>query len=239
VVNGVRNVPRGDGIERIQYIAGWTPDGRQTCCYREKTSVIRIRTEGWIEKDQYFPDQQRWALGPDGRVYMAGERNEYAISVFSPDGALELVIEGPYRPHHRTDEEKQALADALIAIDDGERIQLKSQIEDVSPALAEVWAQADGSLWVLPTSGRFDQPAGVMQTYDVFDRDGSFVRRLQIGCEGDPVQDRLVFFAPGRVALIRGARDAQQAAFGGMRGRQDADHGAPVHEVVIYRYETS
>ena len=153
--------------------------------------------------------------------------------------SAELIIKGPHRPHRRTEQEKQELAAALIAIGDGgERIQIKSQIEDFSPALAELWAQADGSLWVLPTSGRYDQPAGVMQTYDVFDGEGRLARRLQVACEGDPLQDRLVFFAPGRAALIRGARDAQQAAFGGQQGGQDADQGAPVHEVVIYRYET-
>jgi len=237
VVNGARVVPQDAGMERTQYLASWTPEGEERMRYVDLTTTPQLFTEGWIEKTQYFPESERWALGPDGRVYTAESRDNYTVNVYSPDGKLERVIERTLKPRRRTAQEKEDIAASLVVIRDGERVRINVEVEDFAPAVTELWVQEDGSLWILPSPGERDQPAGVMQTYDVFDGQGRLVRQVALACEGNARKDRLIFFAPGRVALIRGAVDARQNMFGG--GADDGDEEPPVHEVVIYRYDQS
>jgi hypothetical protein len=113
-------------------------------------------------------------------------------------------------------------------------VRINVEVEDFAPAVTEIWVREDGTLWVLPSPGERDQPEGVMQTYDVFDAQGQFVRQVSLACEGDPSEDRLILFAPGRAALIRGAADARQNMFG--HSADDGDEESPVHDVTIYRY---
>jgi hypothetical protein len=235
VVSGARLMPRETDMQRIQYLSRWTLEGTEEVRYLELVTTPRPFTEGWIEKRQYFPEGEQWALGPEARVYAAARRDDYTISVFAPDGSLERVVERDLKPRRRTEQEKERIANSLVVIRQGERVRIHVEVEEFAPAVTELLVRDDGSLWVLPGSGEADQPDGVMQTYDVFDAQGRFERQLAFACEGVSLLDRLIFFAPGRVALIRGAADARQNMFGG--GPDDADETPPVHEVVIYRYE--
>jgi len=234
VVNGARVVPQEAGIERTQYLASWSETGEEIVCYVDMTTSPQLFTTGWSEKQQYFPESERWALGPDGRVFAAGDREHYAIDVYTPAGKLDRVIERALPPRRRTDQEKQEIAESLMVIRAGERVQIDVEVEDLAPAITELWAMDSGELWVLPSPGERDQAAGVMLTYDVFDARGEFIRQVAIGCPGDNRNDRLIFFAPGYVARIVGAEDARQNMFG--RGTDDGDEEPPAHEVVIYRY---
>lgn len=234
VVCGARVVPQEAGIERTQYLSSWTPDGKEKVCYADMTTYPQLFTKGWIEKDQYFPEREQWDLGPNGRVYVAESRDDYAIRVYAPDGTLERIVERKLQPWRRTEKEKQEIADSVVVIRAGERVRIDVEVEDFAPAVTEVRVREDGSLWVLPGRGERDQPDGVMQTYDVFDTQGQFVRQVLVACEGDASEDRLIFLAPGRAALIRGAVDARQNMYG--RGEDDGDEEPPVHDVIIYRY---
>jgi hypothetical protein len=226
--------PLDVGIRRRQSLASWSVAGEPLAVYLEMTTTPRPEIDGWIEKDQYFPESERWALGRDGRVYAAPDIGDYAVHVYRPGGDLEMVVEHDLPRRRRTAEEKEEIAASLVVIRAGQRVRIPVEVEDLAPAITEMWAREDGSLWVLPGLGERDQDPGIMQTYDVFDGAGAFRRQVAVACPGDPREDRLVFFAPGRVALIRGANDARQNMFG--RGEDDGENEPPVHEVVLYRY---
>jgi hypothetical protein len=235
VVNGARMVPDENGMQRTQYIAAWTAEGEEITSYLTTTRTVQLRTEGWIEKNQYFPESERWALGPDGRVYLAGERDDYEISVYAPDGTLERTISRPLTGRLRSEDEKQDVREGLVVIRGGQRMQIPVEVEDREPAISELWVHDDGTLWVLPSANERDQPDGVMQTYDVFDAQGRYLREVAIACEGDPVSDRLLMPAAGRMVLIRGAREARRNMFGG--SGDVADEGVAEHEIVVFRHE--
>jgi hypothetical protein len=235
VVNGARVVPQDAGMQRTQYVASWTPAGEEKVRYLEKTTTPQLFTTGWIEKDEYFPEAERWAVGPQGKVYTASSRDAYAISVYKPSGELDRVIERSLAPRRRTAQEKAEIGEGLVVIRNGERMEIKTDIEDFAPAVSEIWVQDDGSLWVLPSPGERDQPEGVMQTYDVFDASGAFTHQVSVACQGDPAEDRLLLVAPGRMALIRGARAARQSMFGHAGDQSDSEQ--PEHEVVLLGYE--
>ena len=47
-------------------------------------------------------------------------------------------------------------------------------------------------------------PDGVMQSYDIFDAEGRYLRQVYVACEGDPDYDGLELLPDNRILLIRG-----------------------------------
>ena len=52
-------------------------------------------------------DFRKVAVGKDGRVYVAVERDDYVINVYTADGTLERVIEREFTHRERDDDEIQ------------------------------------------------------------------------------------------------------------------------------------
>jgi len=245
VLNGSRMSPSNEGMQRSLYIASCTLEGVEEVRYVERSMVSNIAERGeWIEKDDYFPDGNRWALGPDGRVYIATVRDSYAISVYRPDGELERIIECEHNPWQRTEEEKQFVAEGVVIIVNNERLDIDAKVEDHAPAVTAMHVAQDGSLWVLNSRSVHEQPTGIMQTYDIFDSQGHWQRQVAIACPGDAVQDRLYFTGSDRAVLVKGAVEAQRNMFGGS-GDSDSDSDAGLDEepapleVVVYSYSES
>jgi hypothetical protein len=232
--SGGRMSPSDDGMKRVQYLARLAPDGSEEVRLLEKSSEVNFARREYIEKDDYFVDDTRWAVGPDGRVYAAPERDAYAIQVFAPDGGLERVIERRFSPRRRTAEEKEEVASGVVAVVNGQRVELDTQIEDYDPAISQIRVDAQGRLWVRHARSMRDQPDGVMETLDVFDPEGHLTRQVALACEGDARRDRLFFLGGNRVALVKGYLEARRSMFGAGGDSDQADDGGLL-EVVCYR----
>jgi len=181
---------------------------------------------------EHFVDRGGWAVGPEGNIYLARERNRYAISVHAPDGSPLRVIEREYRPHRRSDAEKQEIRDGLSMSIDGRRVEVTAEIEDHDPCVAGLLVVEDGTLWVRHGNSGYDQPEGVLLTYDLFGPDGGFGEQVRIACPGDLERDRLYLINPGCFVLLRNIAAAYAAMFGG--GQEEQGEAEPL-EVVCLR----
>ncbi len=230
--------PQG-GMDQQFFLASCDEEGTELCRYEAKEYPIDYgNASGWVltESGIDFVWGGRMALGPDGRVYTAPERNRYAVFVRAPDGTLERVIEREYRSRQRIAEEKQETVLNLKAV--GRNYPLPPRevaVEDTDPDIASLRVTPDGQLWVGNSHDNRDQPEGILATFDVFDPAGHYRNQVQIACPGDPEQDALLF--PGRdlIVVITGATDAFRSMQGVSGEESDqAEERAPM-EVICYR----
>jgi hypothetical protein len=229
----------GGGMQRTSYLASCGEDGAEKVRFLSLATEPDFGNPRFDEKKQYFVDRGGWALGPDGRLYTAPERDRYAIHVFRPDASLERVIERPYQPRKRTAEDIEDLKNGMVAIVNGRRVEVETHIEDHDPAVRELRVDKEGNLWVLEPQGARGLPSGVVRIYDVFDPTGTYTKQVRIACDGDAEADRLLFASDDRLLLIKGAEAALDAMFAGFGegGGEEAEEGAPEPaplEVVCY-----
>ena len=175
----------------------------------------------------------RFAVGSDGRIYTAPERNAYLVRVQSPDGKIEREITRPHSARPRDAGQREIATSILEAVGGYYPTPLKgTTIEDSEPAITSLFLDDAGNLLVNAGDTR-DLPPGVFALLDVFDKQGKYVRQLALRCPGDPRKDGLAVLSGGRVVILRGALDAwlsQQAV--GKEGAAEAE--TPTLEVVCY-----
>ena len=240
LVAGVKIRPgERDGTQvRTMYLARAGDDGLLGTRYLERTiewDFTNFTYDEAVSLPSFF-----WAnaVGPDGRVYAAPDRDAYRIDVFAPDGTLERVIEREYEPWRRTAADREwltalfdgALGNAPFSYD----LKLAETESAIHWLNRGVQVAADGRLWILPGRGTREQPAGVVATFDVFTPEGEFDRRVQVACEGDSEKDGVFLLDDERVLLIRGYVDAVATQFGG-GGVEGGDEEAAPMEIVCYR----
>ena len=97
----------------------------------------------------------------------------------------------------------------------------------------QVYGRDDGWFWVLNCHGAFDRPAGSLGTFDVFDREGRFVRQITLMGEGDPLRDAYVL-TRDRFFVLKGLLDAQLSTQGGAAAEAGADEMEPM-SMICYR----
>jgi len=234
VINGVKVSPQDDGVIRTQYLVRCNEQAEPVVEYLSRSTSSNLQRDGWIEKNHYFPSHERWDIDAQGRVLAACDRNEYRITVFEPDGTAAFTFGRDHEPWRRTGQEKQEIRDSLVVLADGVRVQIEVQVEDMAPVIAAVHAMSDGETWVLTTRNMKNQPDGIMQTYDVFDSGGIFVRQEAVACGGEADEDRLIFLDEDRAALVRGAVQARRNTFGGSRTEEDQE--VAVHDLMILAF---
>ena len=218
---------------RTEFIARYNEDGSEQFRYYETSRDMELGRREFNEKKNYFPNDDRWALGPDGNVYTAPKRDAYEIHVYDPDGTLMRVIHRDYQPRKRTQEEKDAVIEGVVMIINGERVVPDAVIEDHATCITAIHVMDDGMVWVRNGHGSHDQPDGVFQTWDVFDADGNFVRQVSLTCDGNVRDDGFFFLNNDTVLLSRGMRSSWLGMFGGSGG--DEEDSSPVSGVVCYR----
>jgi hypothetical protein len=220
---------REDGTRMVRYLEG--------CLERGRTGFK------WDEEEDYFVHVGGFALGPDGRVYAAAERDRYAIQVFSPEGELQRVITREYEPHRRSAAEREQVGASRQMVVNGREIE--EVISDRDPAIGRLRVDDAGSLWVLPGGSSPDAPEGAFEVWDVFDPSGRFVRQVAYLCPGTPGEDRLFQVRADRAVLVRGytgsgiavvagAGGGSGALPAGAGGGSDAEDETPL-ELICYR----
>ncbi len=213
---------------QVSYLTAFDPQGKQIARYHEENAETRFGGMKFVEKT-FSNFQRRWALAPDGRVASALTYDDYRITLWNPDGSPNRVIDRPkYTPLARTGEIKkrfQKFFDSITRWNPGSTF----EVSPTHAAVADLRFTEDGSLWVLSGRGMWEHEPGVFASYDVYDKQGRFVRRTHILLDGDAGEDG-VFFAGNRLYRVTDLFGAAIAAFssGGTGGETEQPESDPV-----------
>ncbi len=224
------------GQDRSNFVASFDAEGKELVRYFENTYHWDFTAFEYNENTQNRVDFRRVAISPDGRVYVATERNKYAINVYHRDGTLERVIEREFEHHMRTDKEHNRIQTTV----EGQMAQIpnaKVVIAKNDPDIGGLVFGPDGNLWVSNGGGGDNQPDGVLFTWDVFTPDGHFIETVSAICPGDGMNDLLIWAPDGAAILVTGFTEAVQSLQsrgGGAEGEDDGEEAEPM-EVIYMR----
>lgn len=227
-VNGrlaaVRNrVQRNDSSARItRTLVAIGADGAILTTYLEQTEEIPMnggrRGPGGGGPRMMLGEDflVSWSLGPDGSLYLVRATDRYEIEVRSPDGTAQRTLRRAYEHVPRTKAERAALE--RRERENAERMGISPQ--EIAPYrndIARVIARADGSLWVLPSSGLAREDDGVLGVFDVFDAAGRFVRQVEIAVPFRPLDDEFALVGD-TLFVFEQSVDAARGMMAGRRG---------------------
>lgn len=221
------------GQIRTSFLSAFDGEGKETIKYLEKADEWDFTNFALNEKDQYFVNFRRWALGPDGRIYGVPERNEYRIHVMNSDGTPDRIIERVYESLPRDEEGMAFINNAMAAAARQFPFEIETGVETTEPDFSSLLVREDGNLWVSTSRGSRDQDDGIIATYDVFDPEGHFIKQVKVAAQGDGAEDGIIFAGPDRVVIITGFLDAVLALQGGGASGEEEEEPAPM-EIICY-----
>ncbi|MBU1702159.1 MAG: hypothetical protein KJ970_10480 [Candidatus Eisenbacteria bacterium] len=225
--------------KRIYFLSGFKMSGEETANYMTLNSMFDFNNFTFIEKE-HTPSFW-WGFGVDanGRTYVYADRDQYAITVFSPDGKVERIIERAYEPLKREQADTDRLRRLYESAVANPNLQVSFDLEETEPAIAHfqrgLQVTPDGQLWVLTSRGCRHQPQGIIATYDHFDAGGHFIEQVSFAGEGNGLSDTLFFLGNRRVVLVTGFIDALAAQFGSGTLTAEDDEEASPQQVICYR----
>ncbi len=196
------------GQSATMYLARFDEKGCEQYRFAEMAEKNNIEGNVWRinEKDNYFP-ARRWALGSEGTVYLAPERDLYKIHVLSAAGDLKRVIIREARPHKRTKDELDAVKGQYSS--NMAQLEYKFSLEEYDPLISAISYEKNGSLWVTGCDATRDLPEGVCWRYDVFDEGGHFTREILIEMPFDATEDRFFHVGENRIIRVTGVASAE------------------------------
>ena len=228
--------PAGDGLvlamgsfkrseqkmEVTQTVARINGEGDIVATYSERN---RTRDFANMSFDEKSDARVLWTADRDGRVYINDNFDSYAIDVFDRAGNRERVIEREYEHRKRSAEEMERNKPKVMIRRGGKTVEPETKASPTDRDIMDIQWREDGTLWVLPSRGVYDQADGVIATYDMYDGQGRFVRQVSIRGEGSFEDDGLHFVGE-RMYVVRGLRSAQDAMHGeGGGGEEEEDPG--------------
>ena len=220
------------------FVAAFDDEGNETVRYFENEFFWDFTNLTFDESAVNRVDFRKTAVGKDGRVYVAHERDDYVISVFSADGKLERVIEREFTHRERDEDEfnrvKSNLEGAFAQIPNANIV-----VSTTEPDINGLNFGYDGNLWVSNSYSGFEQPEGILATWDVFSPDGHFIKTVSAKCEGDGLNDIIIWTPEGNALLVTCYTDGLQALQnrGGTSGEdddEDDDEDEAVPMEVVY-----
>ena len=231
--------PDGSGQQsrrQIQttYLRAYDAKGNQLAHFYEEEHETVFGGMKFVE--EAFSDfARRWALSQDGRVAAALSFNDYRIHVWDPDGSLNRIIERPgFTPVPRDAAAKarfQKFFESITRWNRGSTF----QVSETHSTIQGIWFRDDGSLWVMSAAGAWGRDEGTLAQIDVYDEKGRYAQRIELVCEGDPVEDGL-FFAGDRMYRVTDLLSAAMASLGGGTEADVAEDVEPM-SVVAYRLQ--
>ncbi len=238
VISGLK-ISRGEKSRTATNFIGQIGlDGSEGQHYLEMVNTREFGNRSVVEKDEFFPHENGWALSPDGDVVIAPLRNEYRLEVHAPDGTLRLVITRQYESLKRTEADLERAKAMMMPWRRRNRSSIEFAMEPTEPDIVQFHVADDGRIWVLPSRGERDQPEGVHSTWDVFTADGNFERQVAFACDADGQQDALFFPGGDLVVVVKEHKEALWAfqARGADNPDEEAEEAEPSPlEVICYR----
>ena len=224
--------------DRTNFLISISGTGEERARYSEVKTSYNFSDFTFIEREHTPTIWWGFAVDRDGNVYVAADRDAYAISVFNADGTLDRVIEREFELYTRTAEEKQRMHDLFNSAMSGFPFEVKFNIEDTEPVIdffhRGVRVDDDGALWITTSRGIRDHENGALMTYDVFDREGHFTKQVAVLCDGDSYRDCLFWISNDQVVLVTDAMAALAAQFGSGSTLDSDDEDASSQEVICY-----
>ncbi len=216
----------------IAYLKAYDIDGNELAHFHEEAREQRYG--GWEFREETFSDfQRRWASAPDGRVAAFLSFADYRIHVWNADGSLDRVIERPdYAPVERTGEEKkrfQTFYDRITSWNPGSTF----VTNDHHQTLTQMFFREGGTLWVRSGRDTWRAEAGTFTAFDVFDREGRYVKRVHLRADAHPIDDGL-FLVGDRAYVVTDLFSAMMSSFG---GSDEEDTGAEAEPVAVIAHE--
>jgi hypothetical protein len=237
--SGVRLQQAVQGVEeREQFLSIYSVAGKELARLVSARTARDYNRFVFAEKNEMPAFYWANDVGPDGRVYTAPRRDEYAVEVYSPQGKLERVISRDYEHLKRSAAAQRRLHGLIDSL--FRRVQFEYRIEieqdeyDVLAMQQGIRVRDDGSIWVLPGRGAHDQPDGVMLTFDVFDPVGHFQRQIAIRGDHDGVWDGFFFAGSDRAVVVTRQVEAIGAQYGDGAAVLSEEGGSAM-EVMCYR----
>jgi hypothetical protein len=151
-----------------------------------------------------------------------------------PDRADALTRE--FDPRRRTAEEK--VGKSVKISTNGRELEINDVIGDYAPCIDALHVGSAGWLWVQHAWSRTDQPAGVFETWDLFDSEGRFPRQVSLAVGADSDGDQVFHLGARRVVLIKGFDEQIRIQVGGGNG-EGVDEDTPPFEVICCDAEGS
>jgi len=206
-------------FDQTRYLVSIDGEGAEKTRYHSETRTIEM-ANAVLDDKKWDTFDRRWTVGFDGRVYACTSYDNYAISIWRPDGTLDRVVERAYTHRKRTEREIE-IVNQLMGLFANQIPNCTVNITDFTKDIENIFVREDGNLWVLNSNGSRDYPEGTMGTFDVFDKDGHFVRQVTLQGEGNPRTDGY-YFVQDRLYVVT---DLLQAAISLQSGGQSFDLG--------------
>jgi len=181
----------------------------------------------------------RYDVLPDGRTVVAIPRNGYEVSIFTPDGTLERVFSREFTSWTRDEDASNIWKRILEQVERTQAPGAAISWEETEPDVQALFVMPAGDIWIQNSRGRWDPPAGVFTTFDVFTSDGIFKEEVHFVCEGNARRDMLFFSGKGLVFRIGEFWDAALSRFGGAGNSASEDGEATPVTVTCYRIRTN
>jgi hypothetical protein len=226
------NTPHEGRLDINRLLALVGPDGKEKKRILESMRKLEFVDFQFDEKD-WLNFDDRWKVAPDGRLFVCVTFQDYAVTMWDVEGNKKRVITREYDRLERTKEQKDEMYNIFDGFLQNQLPQYSIKISDYDPDISNIFPREDGTLWVMSSSGMRLRPEGAIGVFDVFDRDGRYVRQLTLMGEGDPIEDGF-FFLGDRIFVVTDLLEADLATHGGRKGEEaDADEAEPI-EVICY-----
>lgn len=234
VVSGEVIAQTPTGRRRTNFVSRCDARGVELRRYYENVRDMDFSRREFDEAAQHAVDFRKFALGRDGRLYVADRREAYALTVYRPDGTVDRIIEREFTPRERSEEEFQRVKQGLETRF-GRVPGIQLTVARRHPTIAGVELGPDGNLWITHSRSGIDQPAGVLATWDVFDPDGDFISQVAAVCPGDGENDLLIWGPHGTAVLVTGYQEALKSLMGGggASGQPDEADARPMEVIFL------
>ncbi len=243
LVAETQNIPGENGTFTLRSsLDAIDRDGNITATFVSAERHVDYQNNYTFVEREAMPDFMfAFDIGPDGRVYAMADADQYAISVFTPDGALERTIKREFSARKRTVAEKsrvEALVDRRFRTFPFDLKKVIAETAAVSPwFLRGLQVTDDNRVWVRHSrSNEWGQSAGAMTVFDVFDQTGQLERQVSVPVPGNAATTGVFLAGSDRLIVVHGFVDAMCSVFGG--GAGDMGDGSvepdPI-EIVCYR----
>ncbi len=228
------NFDQGAGKwSRTDFLTRVDSDGGQMAEYCSKTKVINM-ADAVLNFADWDTFERRWLIAPDGKVIACESYADYEITVWNPDGSVDKKItrEADHRAH--TADEKEFFTKMMEhfaqTIPD-----CRVEIEDNAKDVETIHVRDDGSIWVLSSGGSRDNPDGSLGTFDVYNKEGQFVKNVTLMGDGDPLDDSYMF-VKDRVYVVTDLFQAIMVAQGAT-GLYDEDEDEEAEPMAVRCYK--
>ena len=210
---------------RTDFLTRVDAQGTQLASYAEKTKTI-VMANAVLNFADWDTFERRWTVAPDGKVYACESYADYEITVWNADGSIDKKITRDCKHRAHTADEKEFLTKMMEhfaqTIPD-----CKVEIQDNTKDIETFYIRDDGSIWVLTAAGSHDNPEGSLGVFDVYNKDGQFVRNVTLMGDGDALDD-LYLFVKDRVYVVTDFLQAAMVAQGATGLYDDEEEAEPM-----------